>query len=102
MRLKRFAEFYDNQGLFAAGEPLHKRALAIKEKAVGPDHPSVAASLNNMAEQYDAKGQYALAEPLYRRSLAIWEKVLGPEHADVAECLQLVGGLLKYYYRRAA
>ena len=27
----------------------HKRALAIREKALGPDHPDVALSLNNLA-----------------------------------------------------
>ena len=29
--------------------PLYERALAISEKALGPDHPHVATSLNNLA-----------------------------------------------------
>ena len=33
-------------------EPLYQRALAIKEKALGPNHPDVATSLNNLAELY--------------------------------------------------
>ena len=41
--------FYDTQGQYASAEPLYKRSLAIKEKALGLDHPSVAASLNNRA-----------------------------------------------------
>ena len=48
-----------------------KRSLAIREKALGPDHPDVARSLNNLAELYDDQGRYADAEPLYKRSLAI-------------------------------
>jgi hypothetical protein len=39
---------YDTQGQYASAEPLYKRSLAIKEKALGPDHPSMAASLNNL------------------------------------------------------
>ena len=54
--------------------------MAIREKALGPEHPDTAASLNNLAALYYAMGDYAKAEPLYRRALAIYEKALGPEH----------------------
>jgi hypothetical protein len=40
---------YQTQGHYAAAEPLYERSLAIKEKALGPDHPDVATSLNNLA-----------------------------------------------------
>ncbi len=43
---------YYAQGKYAEAEPLHKRALAIFEKALGPHHPSVAHSLNNLALLY--------------------------------------------------
>ncbi len=33
-------------------KPLYKRSLAINEKALGPDHPDVAVSLNNLAALY--------------------------------------------------
>jgi len=39
-----------SQGNYAEAEPLYRRALAIVEKALGPEHPNVAASLNNLAE----------------------------------------------------
>jgi tetratricopeptide (TPR) repeat protein/CHAT domain-containing protein len=60
------------------------RALAIREKTLGPDHPDVASSLNTLAGLYYAQGQYAQAEPLYKRALAINEKVFGPDHLSVA------------------
>ena len=50
-------------------EPLYKRSLAIREKALGPNHPDVATSLNNMGLLYERRGQYAEAEPLYKRAL---------------------------------
>lgn len=37
------------QGKYAEAEPLYRRALAIQEKTLGPEHPKVAASLNNLA-----------------------------------------------------
>ena len=61
-------------GRYAEAEPLYRRSLAIREKQLGPDHPDVATSLNNLADLYRSMGRYAEAEPLYRRSLAIREK----------------------------
>ena len=57
-------------GRYADAEPLYKRSLAIIEKALGPDHPHVATSLNNLAA-YREQGRYADAEPLFKRALAI-------------------------------
>ena len=37
------------QGNYADAEPLLARATAIWEKALGPEHPSVATALNNRA-----------------------------------------------------
>src|SRR4051812_43643312 len=34
------------------------RSLAILEKALGHDHPDVAASLNNLAVLYESRGEY--------------------------------------------
>ena len=67
----------------------------IREKALGPEHPDVATSLNNLAVLYRAQGQYAEAEPLYQRALAIRKRVLGPEHPKVATCLENYAILLR-------
>ena len=36
-------------GQYAKAEPLYQRSLKIRESQLGPDHPDVAASLNNLA-----------------------------------------------------
>ncbi len=69
--------------------------MAIFEKALGPDHPDVATSLNNLAELYRTQGQYAQAEPLYKRSLAIAEKSLGLDHPAVATVLNNLAALYR-------
>ena len=40
-------------------QPLFERALAIRERAVGPDHPDTATSTNNLAAFYQASGRPA-------------------------------------------
>ncbi|MCH8269351.1 MAG: tetratricopeptide repeat protein, partial [Acidobacteria bacterium] len=81
--LNNWAEVYRDQGQYTEAELLYQRALEIREKALGPEHPDVAVSLNNLAEMYHTQGKYGEAESLFLRSLAIREKVLGPEHPDV-------------------
>ena len=83
------------RGQYPQAEPLNQRSLAIREKALGPDHPDVATSLNNLALLYVNQGQYVQAEPLYKRSLAIREKTLGPDHPDVAMSLDNIAQLYK-------
>ncbi len=91
--LDSLGEVYLHQRRYAEAEPLHKRALAIREKALGPEHPDFAESLNNLAELYHDQGRYADAEPLYQRALAIREKALGPEHPSVATSLNNLAAL---------
>ncbi|MCX7003949.1 MAG: tetratricopeptide repeat protein, partial [bacterium] len=100
--LNNLALVYKAQGQYAAAEPLYKRALAIDEKAVGPDHPAVATDLNNLAVLYYSQGQYAAAEPLLRRALAIRDKVLGPDHPDVAANVNNLAALYKAQGQYAA
>ena len=66
--LNNLAALYDTQGQYAAAEPLYKRALAIDEKALGPDHPSVATSLENLAGLYRATERTEEAKKLERRA----------------------------------
>ncbi len=37
--ISRVAESYIDLGEYAKALPLHERVLAIREKAMGPDHP---------------------------------------------------------------
>ena len=67
--------------------PLYQRALEISEKVLGPQHPDVATTLNNLAGLYESMGDYEKALPLYQRALEIREKVLGPQHPYVATTL---------------
>ena len=82
--LNNLAALYHAQGKYAEAEPLYQRALAIRDKALRPEHPLIATSLNNLALIYDAQGRYGDADPFYKHALAIWDKALGQEHPAMA------------------
>jgi tetratricopeptide (TPR) repeat protein len=60
------------------------RALAIREKAYGPEHPITANTMNNIGATLEALGRFDEALDYQRRALAIREKVLPAVHADLA------------------
>lgn len=77
-------------------EPLYEHVSHDLETELGPEHPTVAESVNDLAELLQAQGKYAEAEPLHRRALAINEKVIGPDHPDVASNLNNLALLLYF------
>ena len=71
-----------------------RRALEIRKKVLGENHPDVARSLGNLAGLLQAQNKLAEAEPLYRRAIAIRKSTLGENHPDVATSLRNLGVLL--------
>ncbi len=69
--LSNLAGLYQTQGRYAEAEPLYKRALAIEEKALGPEHPNVATSLENYAALLRETGRAAEADKMAARAKAI-------------------------------
>jgi len=69
--MNNLADLYRTQGEYALAEPLYKRSLKIDEKALGPDHPSVATSLNNLASLYRATNRHKEAKDLELRATEI-------------------------------
>jgi tetratricopeptide (TPR) repeat protein len=55
-------------------EPLFRRALAIDEQSLSPDHPPVATDLNNLAFLLKYTNRHSEAEPLFRGALGIDEQ----------------------------
>ncbi|MDP3027902.1 MAG: tetratricopeptide repeat protein [Deltaproteobacteria bacterium] len=59
------------QGRYDRAVVVAKKALQVAEQALGPDHPSVATSLENMAVLYRKTGREKAAEALEKRAAAI-------------------------------
>jgi tetratricopeptide (TPR) repeat protein len=71
------------------------RALVIREKVLGHEHPETATPLNDLAFLYQTQGRNKEAEPLYQRALAIYEKTLPPDHPYTAITLENYASLLR-------
>jgi len=69
----------------------YERALALKEKALGPEHPSVSNSLNSLGILLVSLDESEQALPLLERALELKKKTLGPEHPSVASSLDNLG-----------
>jgi tetratricopeptide (TPR) repeat protein len=92
--LSALGVLFDTRAEYARAERASRRALAIDEASLGPDHPTVAIRLNNLALLLRTTNRLGEAEPLYRRALAIDEASLGPDHPTVAIRLNNLAGLL--------
>jgi Tfp pilus assembly protein PilF len=99
--LNQLAVYFLARAEHAEAEPLMRRALAIDEENLGPDHPSVAHDLNNLAALLKDTNRLAEAEPLMRRALAIDEQSFGADHPDVAIDLNNLAQLLQARNRLA-
>ena len=76
------------QGHYARAEAYQKRALVMRQKLLGPHHPEVAQSLNNLAHLYTKLDRDEEAEPLYKQAAAIWEKAGEAERRNLATALK--------------
>jgi tetratricopeptide (TPR) repeat protein len=61
----------------------YRWALAVRENAVGPDHPDVATACHILGAMYMERERFAEAEPLLKRALEIRTRSFGPSHSDV-------------------
>ncbi len=74
MCLNNLAALNQAQGRYAEAEPQFKRSLAILEKALGPEHPSFATSLENYAALLRETGRTAEEDKMEARAKAIRAK----------------------------
>lgn len=88
-------------GKYTEAIEIAKRVLALTETQLGPDHPDVGQSLNNLALLYNNQGRTAEAEALYKRSLDIGEKALGSDHPNVGTTLNNLAELYRIRGRYA-
>ncbi|RXM96627.1 Kinesin light chain 1 [Acipenser ruthenus] len=83
--LNNLAVLYGKRGKYKEAEPLCKRALEIREKVLGTDHPDVAKQLNNLPLLCQNQGKYQEVELYYKRALHIYQSQLGSDDPNVAK-----------------
>lgn len=95
------ATLINNEGMLASARGdtaeairLDERALALRERVLGPAHPTTAASLLNLAADCYAVGDYDRAAALFRRAVEVTEAAVGPSHPQVGQALTGEGAVL--------
>ncbi len=61
-----------------------EKALTLQEEHLGPQHPAVAMTLNNLGVTYTGLGEYENAIARYERSLTLHQSLEGAEHPNTA------------------
>lgn len=84
VNLNNLAAIHQRRGEPQLAEPLYRRALSIKQRALGDRHPELATTLNNLATLLRKAGRHREAEPLYLRALALLEAAVEPSHPSIA------------------
>jgi hypothetical protein len=79
------AEQAATAGDFASADELLRSATRIQEETLGPLHPDLANTFNNLAIVAEQTGNLDDAETFYRRAVAIASASLPPEHPMVVE-----------------
>jgi eukaryotic-like serine/threonine-protein kinase len=86
---------YTDLGLYPEAARQLERAVDLRRRALGPEHPDTLRSMNDLAMVYRHQGKYAEAESLDAQILEIRRRVLGAEHPDT---LVSMNDLASVYY----
>ena len=89
----RFLRYSGRYGEFT--EQMTRIALAIAEKAQGPEHPETNMRLSDLAILLQAKGDYVGAELLFDQVLVVAETALGAENPTTVVYLSNLAGIFQ-------
>jgi tetratricopeptide (TPR) repeat protein/predicted Ser/Thr protein kinase len=84
----------NSEGKYDEAREYQAQALALRERSLGPNHPSVALTLSSLGLIAQSNGDYDDAREYLERALIIYEKALGPNHPRVASTLGSFGTLM--------
>ena len=103
-------QVYQNMGDYERAQPLLEDALDLRRAALGPQHPEVAHSLNDLGVILHYRGEFEAAEARYREALQMRRQGLDAPHEGIASTLNNLGAVLHHqgsldsaetYYRDA-
>ncbi len=93
--LNSLAFLYSQQSKHKDVETIILKILVLDEQLLGPDHPNVGASWNNLAENYRLRALDEKAQVAYEKAIHIFEKRFGPDHILVVQIRDRYKSLLQ-------
>ncbi len=82
---------------YAQAEDCFQRALKLRERALGRDHPVVISGINNLAASFVARGALDEAEPLLQRAMQVTVKRVEATQSELSVNLN---NLVRLYVKR--
>ena len=92
---------YSDLGEYTNAVAMHEKALRIRKKLHGNQHPDVAKSLHDLGTILNRQGHWPEAEIVARDALLLRKKLLGHEDVLVAQSLILLAGMLRAEFKFA-
>ncbi len=99
--MQTMAYVYWRIGRYDAGLPLAEVALSLQEESLGPDHVTVAKTLNTLGTLLQSKGEFAESREAFERSMSIFEDQLGPDDVEISKVLAHLGQVMASQGERA-
>lgn len=93
--LDNLGTVYGELGRRADAERVQRRAVALFEGALGPDHLTTGVGYANLAALYYQQGRYVEARPLFDRALTLYRKLLPAKDIRIGVLLDNYAGLLR-------
>ena len=87
-------EVYYHLGLYPKAEAMLTRALEIRRRLLGPEHPDTLVSMSALGRCYLAQRRKDQAANLVTDALAAQRRILGPEHPDTLHTMEAMSNLL--------
>jgi hypothetical protein len=66
---RRDTDEYEQPGVGAEAEEIHRQALWLRKTVLGKEHPSTLTSVDNLALALRPQGKYEEAEEMHRQAL---------------------------------
>jgi tetratricopeptide (TPR) repeat protein len=88
------------QGKYEEAEVMNRRALAVREKVLGVDHPNTLTSVYCLAYILDARENFQQAIDLYQRAVSGFEGALGANHPTTTACKEHLLSLVRKVERQ--
>ena len=95
------ARVFDAEQKYGDAQTLLQHALALRERAFGPESAEVAGALNGIARVHIDGGDAAPAIAPLERAIAIQRKIFGDQHPEVARALNNLGSAYEDLGRHA-
>ena len=100
----------ERRGKYDEALEYYTKALSIREKVYGPEHPLIASCYNNIANIYNRKSEYLKALDHYNSALEISRNYYGEDNVDLSSIYNNMGVVYRRlgdnaksmeYYRKA-